>query len=199
MAKAGPAWPDVHDRARGPSRIERSRSPAGRSVRERIRPQLKAHDQRAGQRLTGRARARCVDALDVHRRAVARGHPQPLALPPGRGSARPRAGGWDSIAPRQRGVGRIGAGLERQDVTGVADVRSPDASADRAVADAVEAEPDARVLRGICRLVWLDRRVALAVSIRVDDERRPALRLPGVARLPEHLRVDPADDSELVL
>ena len=52
-------------------------------ARERIGPQLEVHDQRARQRLSGRARARRVDAFDVHRRAVARGHPQPLALPAG--------------------------------------------------------------------------------------------------------------------
>ena len=81
----------------------------------------------------------------------------------------------------------------------MADVRSPDRAVERAVGDAVEAEPAALVLGGIVRLTRLDVGVTLAVTVRVDDERRPALRLPRVARLPEHLGVDPADDGELVL
>ena len=39
------------------------------------------HDQRAGQRLAGRAGTGRVDALDVHGRSIARGHPQSPALP----------------------------------------------------------------------------------------------------------------------
>src|SRR6185369_7350782 len=44
-------------------------------------------------------------------------------------------------------------------------------------------------------LVRFDIRVALAVAVGVDDERHPALRLSGVMRLVEHLRVDPADEA----
>ena len=48
---------------------------------------------------------------------------------------------------------------------------------------------DALVFRGIHRLVRLDVRVALAVAIRVHDERGPALRLRFVVGCVEHLRV----------
>src|SRR2546427_12741659 len=53
------------------------------SVGERIRTPLEMHDQRAGQGLAGRAGTRRGAALDVHRRSVARGHPQSSALPAG--------------------------------------------------------------------------------------------------------------------
>src|SRR2546427_10581938 len=53
------------------------------SVGEWIRTQLEMHDERAGQSLAGRAGTRRVDALDVHRRSVARGYPQSSALPAG--------------------------------------------------------------------------------------------------------------------
>src|SRR2546427_6719724 len=65
---------------REPSSSEEIAAP---SVGERIRTQLEVHDQRAGQGLAGRAGTRRVDALDVHRRSVARGHPQSSALPAG--------------------------------------------------------------------------------------------------------------------
>src|SRR5438445_7717926 len=145
MAKAGPAWPDVHDRARGPSRIERSRSPAGRSVRGRFRPPLKAHDQRAGQRLTGRARARCVDALDVHRRAVARGHPQPLALPAGFGiiDAAVHALGEES---HRIGDAELDDLAVRERVERVREIAGPDGSVHAQAEDVVLVYP--RVVRG---------------------------------------------------
>src|SRR5262249_8905159 len=114
-------------------------------------------------------------------------------------SAHAVAGRWNSIDFGQGRLGRIRAGLQPQNETGMTDVRSPDRAVDRVVGDAVEAETDARVLGGIAGLIRLDPRVALAVAVGVDDERRPALRFPGVVRLPEHLRVDPADDRELVL
>src|SRR5437899_8997064 len=63
---------------REPSSSEEIAAP---SVGERIGAQLEMHDQRAGQGLAGRAGTRRVDALDVHRRSVARGHPQSSALP----------------------------------------------------------------------------------------------------------------------
>src|SRR5437868_12835351 len=56
------------------------------SIRQRVGAQLKLDDERAGQRLLGSARGaggRCVDSLDVERRAVARGRPQAAALPAG--------------------------------------------------------------------------------------------------------------------
>ena len=53
---------------------------------------------------------------------------------------------------------------------------------------------DALVLGGIDRLVRLDVFVALAVAVGVEHERRPALRLGGVAGLVEHLGVEPAGD-----
>src|SRR6185295_179731 len=46
---------------------------------------------------------------------------------------------------------------------------------------------DALVLGRIVRLVGLDELVALAVAVAVEDERRPALRLGGVAGFVEHL------------
>src|SRR5215471_10259630 len=60
--------------------------PRGRvySMRQRIGAQLEVHDQRARQRLrglAGGARGRGVDAFDMHRGAVAGGHPQTTALP----------------------------------------------------------------------------------------------------------------------
>ncbi len=41
--------------------------------------------------------------------------------------------------------------------------------------------------------------VALAVAVGVDDHRRPALRLRGIAGLPIHLGIDPADHGEIAL
>src|SRR5262249_47311016 len=109
------------------------------------------------------------------------------------------AGRRDAVDLGQRGLWRIRSGLQAQNVARMADVRSPDRAVDRVVGDAVEAEPDALVLARLFRLIGLDVRVALAVAARVDDERRPALRLAGVARLPEPLGVHPADQRELVL
>src|SRR5262249_22771765 len=65
--------------------------------------------------------------------------------------------------------------------------------------DAVESEADALVLPRLFRLIGLDPCIALAIAVGVDDQRRPALRLARVARLPEQFRVDPADEGELVL
>ena len=70
---------------------------------------------------------------------------------------------------------------------------APDRAVDRARHHGVEARVDALVLGRIDRLVRLDVGVALAVAVGVEDERRPALRLRGVAGLVEHLRVEPAD------
>src|SRR5262249_21919313 len=53
------------------------------SVSQRIRAQLEVHDQRTGERFARRSGSRRVDALDVHGGAVAGGHPQSPALPPG--------------------------------------------------------------------------------------------------------------------
>src|SRR5207245_2884457 len=136
-----------------------------------------------------------VEARDV---AARERHPRDAAAVDVE-SAHAVAGRWDSVDFRQRRRRRVGARLKPQDVARVPDVRSPDRAVDRVVGDAVEAEPDTLVLVWIVRLIRLDPGVALAVAVRVDDERRPALRLPRVARLPEHLRVDPADDGELVL
>ena len=49
-----------------------------RSMGERVGTQLKSDDERARhclRRGAGRAGSRCVDPLDVERRAIARGHP----------------------------------------------------------------------------------------------------------------------------
>ena len=109
------------------------------------------------------------------------------------------SGRRDPVDFHERGLRRIRPELESQDVPRVADVRAPDGAIGRAVRDAVEPEPDPFVLRGIVRLIGLDVRVALAVAVGVDHQRRPALRFPRVTGRPEHLRVDPADDGELVL
>ena len=76
---------------------------------------------------------------------------------------------------------------------GIAERRTPDRAVGRR-RYGVEPGVDAMILRRIDRLVRLRVFVALAVAVRVEDERRPALRLLFVARLVEHLRVEPADD-----
>ena len=51
---------------------------------------------------------------------------------------------------------------------------------------------DPHVLARLCRLARLGVFVDLAVAVGVEHERRPALRLGGIARLLPHLGVDPA-------
>src|SRR5215468_6916743 len=54
---------------------------------------------------------------------------------------------------------------------------------------------DALVLGRIGRLVRLDIVVTLAVAVGVEDERRPALRLRGIAGRIEYLGVEPSRDG----
>src|SRR5262245_62806683 len=53
---------------------------------------------------------------------------------------------------------------------------------------------DSHVLARLRRLSWLAPFVDLAVAAGVEHERRPALRLGGIAGLVPHLGVDPAGD-----
>ena len=78
--------------------------------------------------------------------------------------------------------------------------KHPDGIPDRAIGrirhDRVGAGAagDAHILGGIYRLIGLGVLVSLAVAVDVEDERRPALRLGGVAGLVEDLHVDPPGD-----
>src|SRR5712691_34331 len=109
------------------------------------------------------------------------------------------SGRRDLVDLGQGRLRRIRSELHANDPTRVADVRPPDGTVGRTVGDTVETEPDALVLGRIVRLVGLDIGVPLAVAVGVDDEWRPALRRSRVTGFPEHLRVYPADDGELVL
>src|SRR5579864_1425727 len=53
---------------------------------------------------------------------------------------------------------------------------------------------DPLILGRVDRLVGFDVIVALAIAVRVQDERRPALRLGGVAGLVKRPGVHPPDD-----
>src|ERR1700733_13656605 len=75
---------------------------------------------------------------------------------------------------RMRGVG---AGNQMNNPTGKAQNRSPDGPVLGADGHAVKPDIEALVLGGIDRLVRLDIRIALAVAIGVENDRRPSLRL----------------------
>src|SRR5262249_39978865 len=136
-----------------------------------------------------------IEAGDVSARQGDPCSPLSIDVEPAHSISRRR----DFVDFGERGLGWIRSELHANDPTRVTDVRSPDRAIERTVGDAVEPEPDALVLGGIIRLVGFGVRVPLAIAVGVDDERRPALGLPRVARLPEHLRVHPADEGELVL
>src|SRR5262249_54547742 len=74
---------------------------------------------------------------------------------------------------------------------------APDRIVDRARLHTIERGVDPLVLVRIERLVGLYIVVALAVAVGVDDDRRPALRLPLAPGLLVHLRVEPAYDAAL--
>ena len=95
----------------------------------------------------------------------------------------------------ERGCGRVLPRVEPDDPAGEAERGAPDGAIHGIDRDAVERRDDARVLRRIDRLVRLDIAVALAVAVRVEDERGPALRFCFVAGLLEELAVEPADDA----
>ena len=131
-----------------------------------------------------------IEAADV---AAAERHPH-HALPVDVGAARAEAGHRHVVDLGQRRRRRVGARRQAHDRAGHAQRRAPDRAVDRARHHRVERRVDARVLGRDRRLIRLDVGVALAVAVGVEHQRRPALRLRGVAGLVEHLRVQPADD-----
>src|SRR6266550_2376820 len=88
------------------------------------------------------------------------------------------------------------AGIEPHDRALAAEYadRAPDRAIDRARHDRVEAAGHTLVLGRVDRLVGLDRGIPLAIAIGVEHDRRPALRLLGVARFVEHFDIQPAND-----
>src|SRR5207247_935664 len=94
----------------------------------------------------------------------------------------------------ERGLRRVRAGIEPHDRsrTRARAERAPDGAVDWARHHRVEHLADALVLVGIDRIVGPDILVALAVAIRVEDERGPPLRFRGVASLIEQFGVEPA-------
>src|SRR5262245_49118688 len=65
--------------------------------------------------------------------------------------------------------------------------RAPDGTIGWTRHDGVEAGHDPLVLGRVDRLVRLDVGVALTIAIRIEDQRRPALRFGDIARLVENL------------
>src|SRR3984957_499803 len=103
---------------------------------------------------------------------------------------------------RQRGVGRIGARIDADDIAGLVDAGeaavhrlAPDGIVDRARHDAVERSGNALVLGRIDGVFRADIGIALAVAVGVDDERSPTLRGDAVMCLAELFGVEPADDA----
>ena len=75
-------------------------------MRQRIRAELELDDKRARQclgRLAGGAGDRSVDAFDVERRAVARGHPEAAALP---ADVRVIDAAFEPLAAQPHAIGR---------------------------------------------------------------------------------------------
>ena len=105
-----------------------------------------------------------------------------------------KAGRGNVIDLGDRGLRRIASEHDAHDGARVAAIRAPDRSVLRVRHDGVEADVHPLVLRRIHRLIGLDIGVALAVAVGVEHERRPPLRLPDVAGLVVHLRVDPSED-----
>ena len=89
--------------------------------------------------------------------------------------------------------GGLEPGASRTTAPGTPSDRAPHRSVHRARHHGVEPGVDALVLGRIDRLFGFDVRVALAVAVGVQHQRRPALRLRRVAGLVEHLGVEPAD------
>src|SRR6266403_354633 len=96
---------------------------------------------------------------------------------------------------RERGSRRVWPGSHPDDRRSAAECadRAPDRAVDGARHHGVEAAGDPLVLGRIDRLIGLHVVVTLAVAVGIEHERGPSLRLGGVARLVEHLGVDPAD------
>ena len=138
-------------------------------------------------------RTLALAAVEAAQMAARERHPHD-ALRVDVAAADAEAGRRDVIDLGERGLRRILSQDDANDRAGVAAVRTPDRSVHRARHDRVEAGLDALVLRRIDGLIGLDVRVALAVAVRVEDERRPSLRLHDVAGRVVHLRVDPAED-----
>src|SRR5512132_105545 len=86
------------------------------------------------------------------------------------------------------------AGYETQNAAWVAERRSPDRSVGSR-SDRIEAGVDAVILSRIDRLIRLRILAARAVSVRVEDQRRPPLRLLLVAGLVEELCIEPSQDG----
>src|SRR5258708_3321964 len=84
--------------------------------------------------------------------------------------------------------------IKPDDRSRIAEHGSPDGPV-RRWSDGVKGGIDPLVLRGIDRVVRLDVRVALAVAIGIENERRPTLRRYFVAGLQIFFRVQPADDG----
>src|SRR5688572_7962361 len=81
------------------------------------------------------------------------------------------------VVLRQRRLRWIRARNEARDGAREARHRAPDRTVNRTWSHAVVWRADPFVLGGIDRLIRLHVRVALAVAVRVEDERRPSLRL----------------------
>ena len=112
-------------------------------------------------------------------------------------AARPVAGKRRLVHFGERGLRRVRARIDPHDVAGHREShhRSPDRAVHRIHGDCVKVDREPPVLRGIVRLAGLDVRVALAVAVGVENERRPALRTFLVAGLLEHPAIQPADDA----
>src|SRR5262249_5941890 len=104
------------------------------------------------------------------------------------------------IFPRQfvdfseRGLGRIRPWVDSDNPTWKTEDRSPNGTIRPIDSHAIERTGAAFILHWIDGLIGLDVRVALAVAVRIEDERRPTLRFLFVAGLIEHLHVQPTND-----
>src|SRR5262249_49492414 len=98
------------------------------------------------------------------------------------------------VVLRERGVGWIGTRDDANDPAGHPEHGAPHRSIDWTRCHAVEAALNSLVLTWIDRIVDADKRIALAVAVGVEHERRPALRLRFVMRLVIDARVEPGDD-----
>src|SRR5256885_14791509 len=78
---------------------------------------------------------------------------------------------------------------------GKAQDRSPDRAVHGTYGDSVERGSEALVLGGIDGLIWLHIFIALAISVGVEDESRPALRFLFIVGGIKHFRVEPAHSS----
>src|SRR5262249_7337342 len=147
-----------------------------------------------------RAIERALALLAIEARDVAARERHPChALSVNVEAAHAEAGRRTPVHFSQRRLARVRAELDADDPARMADVRSPDRAVGRTRRDSVEAEAEPLVLGRVLRLTRLDPGVALAVAVGIDDQGRPSLGLPRVARLPEHLRVHPAEQGQLVL